>query len=202
MNKKSEEKLAKMLDLMDSAFESTGKYLSVQMLADKLSMAKSTAHAYLQELQSRGEVFYEQEVNSYITKKMDKVSRNNCQVPKLGTISCGAPSENYEDLVDETFTLPRELLGKGQFYMVTAKGQSMIGAGIEEGDLVIIKETKEAHSGQIVVARIDDNPEYTLKTLIEDGDKCYLHPENKTMKDMYFKKIEICGVAIKIIKDL
>ena len=79
----------------------------------------------------------------------------------------------------------------------------MINAGIDDGDIVIIKKQSAADEGQIVVAMVDDG-DCTLKRYFIDRrkKKIRLHPENDNMEDMYYDKVEIQGIAVKIIKDI
>ena len=122
-------------------------------------------------------------------------------MPIVGEVACGTPilaEENIECFV----TFSRELLGSGKFFILRAKGESMINAGIEDGDLVIVRQQDTAEEGQIVVALIEN--EATLKRYYTDKkqNKIRLHPENDEMKDMFFDMISIQGVAVKILKDI
>jgi repressor LexA len=98
--------------------------------------------------------------------------------------------------------LPETFIGNGKFYFLKASGNSMIGAGINDGDLVLIKQQTIANVGDIIVALVEN--EVTLKRLAYDEEQgChYLHPENKRMKDIYPDCIEVQGVAVKVVKDL
>ena len=123
------------------------------------------------------------------------------RVPVLGTIACGIPKfaeENIEDYV----RLPVALFGKGNFFILRAYGDSMIEAGIDNGDLVLIRQQNYADEGQIVVALMED--EATLKRFYPEPKKhrIRLHPENSRMDDIYVDNCEIQGVAVKVLKDL
>ena len=98
--------------------------------------------------------------------------------------------------------VPTDFLGAGKFFILRANGNSMIKAGIEDGDFVIVKQQETAEIGQIIVSLIND--EATLKRYYIDNEKqqVRLHPENDRMKDMYFKNVVIQGIAVKVIKDL
>ena len=90
----------------------------------------------------------------------------------------------------------------GDFFILRASGQSMIEAGIDDGDLVVIKKQVEANDGDIVVALVDN--QNTLKRYFRDDEnkKIILHPENKKMKDIIVDECCIQGVACHIIKEL
>lgn len=103
-----------------------------------------------------------------------------------------------EGRIDELRVVYREACEE----LLHANGESMIDAGIEDGDLVLVSKQNYADEGQIVVALIDD--EATLKRYYPEPQKhrVRLHPENKTMKDIYAENCIIQGVAVKVLKDL
>lgn len=135
------------------------------------------------------------------TELADKIRSDSCMVAVLGDVSCGLPKyadENIESYVE----LPRQLLGEGSFYLLRAKGDSMIDADIDDGDLVVIRQQNTARDGDIVVALMED--EATLKTLFWDrGHKCIrLHPENPKYRDIIVQNVLIQGVAVKVLKNV
>ena len=135
------------------------------------------------------------------TDKTEKTSIELASVALLGSISCGAP-QLEEEYAEKFVSLPVSVFGKGEFYFLRANGESMIDAGIDDGDLVLIRKQLEAKEGQIVVALVEN--ENTLKRFFVDKehDCIRLHPENKSMTDIIVKTCMIQGVAVKVIKDL
>ena len=130
-----------------------------------------------------------------------KFCTDSCIVAVLGDVSCGLPrfaQENIESYIE----LPRQILGEGSFYLLRAKGDSMIGADIDDGDLGVIRQQNTARDGDIVVALMED--EATLKTLFWDKKhKCIrLHPENPKYRDMLVRNVLIQGVAVKVLKNV
>ena len=123
------------------------------------------------------------------------------QIPVLGEIACGDPILAEEN-IEEYVSLPTAIFGKGDFFILRASGQSMIEAGIDDGDLVVVKKQVEANDGDIVVALVDN--QNTLKRYFRDDEnkKIILHPENKKMKDIIVDECCIQGVACHIIKEL
>ena len=95
------------------------------------------------------------------------------------------------------------MLGDGKYYVLIADGDSMIGAGIADGDLVIVRQTTKTDYNKIVVALDEDNRS-TLKRLMYDEElqRPYLHPENPAYDDIYPEVLQIQGVAEKVIKDI
>ena len=117
--------------------------------------------------------------------------------PLVGEIACGQPSFAVEE-IEESFALPRSIFGSGKLFMLRAFGKSMIEAGIEKGDLLIIRQQNTADDGEIVVAMIDGDA--TLKRIFHKGRKIILHPENKEMQDIVLDNCEIQGVLVSCIK--
>lgn len=119
----------------------------------------------------------------------------------LGSIACG-PFNFGEENILESYQFPTSFTGKGEFFLLRTFGDSMIDAGIGQGDLVLIRQQNTANSGDIVVVSVGD--ETTLKRYFSEPERgrIRLHPENESMDDMYVKDCLIQGVAVKVIKDL
>lgn len=122
--------------------------------------------------------------------------------PVSGAIPCGEP-QTEEELNDSFIEFPASMLGKDEYFVLLADGDSMTDAGIDDGDYVIIRKTNTADYGKIVVA-LDNYNRNTLKRLEFGNEKKrpYLHPENKKYKDIYPAELSIQGVAEKVIKNL
>lgn len=119
----------------------------------------------------------------------------------LGEIACG-PFNFGEENILETYRFPKAFTGEGEFFLLRTFGESMIDAGIEPGDLVMIRQQNTARPGDIVVVSVGD--ETTLKRYYPEPEKqrIRLHPENESMEDMYVTECVIQGVAVKVIKDI
>lgn len=171
---------------------------TAQEVASEFSISRATAHRYLQQLESdgglsRGRHGYES--NAFAENKSMR------SIAILGAVPCG-PLTEVEEYVEGYVRLPESLIGRGKFFLLTASGNSMVGAGIQDGDLVLIRQQETADIGDIVVALVDN--EVTLKRLGFDEDKksYYLHPENRRMRDIYVDHLTVQGVAVKVLKDL
>ena len=172
---------------------------TLDKIAEAVGTVKSNIHKYLDEMQSIGMIRKcgrEIEIVSGV-QSSPKLNR----VPILGNISCGMPDfaeENFEEYIP----LPVALFGEGDFFLLRAKGYSMIGVGIGPGDLVVVRKQKTANEGDIVVALAGN--ETTLKRYYIDRErKCIrLHPENEEMEDIFVKECMIQGVAEHVIKAL
>ncbi len=172
---------------------------STTEIANELGIARGTAYKYLIAMDNDGMIQYDGE--KIITDKILKTDIELTNVAILGSISCGVP-ELEEEYAEGFVSLPVSMFGKGTFYFLRANGDSMIDAGINHGDLVLIRKQSEAKDGQIVVALIEN--ENTLKRFYVDKEnQCIrLHPENKKMKDIIVATCKIQGVAVKVIKSL
>lgn len=118
-------------------------------------------------------------------------------VPLIGEIACGEPIFAVEN-IEESYALPKSLFGDGELFMLRATGNSMIDAGINKGDLVVLRRQTTADDGEIVAALIDG--EATLKRLFHRNGKIVLHPENKRMKDIILDSCDVQGVLVSCIK--
>lgn len=126
--------------------------------------------------------------------------------PLVGSIYCGSPEEEEEN-VEEYVSLPVSLFGKGDFYILRAKGDSMVDAGIAEGNLLVIERNCPASEGDIVVA-LDQEQQNTLKRYVgfDNDEKCFiLAYENEARypeEVIKLKSFEVQGVARHVIKAL
>ena len=177
--------------------DSNGISPTMQEVADGVGSSKATVQRYIAQLCDDGILDY----SGYRTMTSTKTKAAAIRVPVLGTIACGIP-KFAEENIEEYVRLPVALFGKGNFFILRAYGDSMIEAGIENGDLVLIRQQNYADEGQIVVALMED--EATLKRFYPEPKKhrIRLHPENSRMDDIYVDNCEIQGVAVKVLKDL
>ena len=172
---------------------------STTKIAEAVGIARGTAYKYLVEMSERNMIeYYGQEISTEVTRKYNK---EQTQTPIVGSVPCGSPQYEEEN-IEEYVSLPTAIFGKGDFFILRASGQSMIEAGIDDGDLVVVRKQVEANEGDIVVALVDN--QNTLKRYYRDNanKKVILHPENKTMKDIIVDDCYIQGVACHIIKKI
>jgi len=174
---------------------------SVAEIANAVGISKGCAQNYLKEMDEKQMISYQDgELN---TRVFNKCRTEQVGVPLAGVIPCGTPEEQVED-VEEYVFMSRTLLGAGDFFILRANGDSMVDAGIDTGDLVVIRRQLEASPGQIVAALVDGGS--TLKRLDYDTDEgqYVLLPENreKNYPPVKGSNISIQGVAIRVMKDL
>lgn len=179
--------------------ERGGNCPSYRDIATALNTSASSVCRYLSAMERDGEVVLGE--FGYETENMSKRDAQTINVPILGNVPCGPLTEEYES-ADGYIRLPVSLIGKGKFYILTAYGDSMVNAGISDGDLVLIREQETANDGEIVVALVDN--EVTMKRLYHDekNKRVVLHPENDGMQDIIVQNCKIQGVAVKVMKNL
>lgn len=196
------------LDLMEriskfieNYYSINGRSPSIREIADALQISVGCVAKYLAEMENRKLLINNGGCRGIMTIKMSKTNSQVSNLPVVGSIACGSPLLAEEN-IECYLPIPKEFLGNGEYFILQANGDSMINAGINDGDYVIIRKQETAEQGQIIVALIDN--EATLKRYYVDRrkKKVRLHPENKDMEDMYFDSIVIQGVAIKVIKDI
>lgn len=122
-------------------------------------------------------------------------------VPLIGRIAAGSPVLATED-VEDVYPLPESLVGTGPVFMLRVRGESMIDAGILDGDLVVVRRQSDANDGDIVAA-IVDGEEATVKRLFRKDGKVVLRAENKDFDDLvYDRDIEIAGRVVSVLRRL
>ena len=124
-------------------------------------------------------------------------AREATRVPMVGRIAAGSPVP-AEESAEDTFPLPKELVGEGDLFMLKVTGDSMIGAAITDGDWVVIRQQSDAESGEIVAAMIDG--EATVKTLKRSGDHVWLMPHNSAYPPILGDKATILGRVVSVLR--
>jgi repressor LexA len=130
---------------------------------------------------------------------LERLPRNVVELPVVGRVAAGAPIL-AEQNVEESFVLPTQVVGDTGSFLLTVKGESMIEAGILDGDYVVVKEQPTANNGEIVVALLDD--EATVKTFYREPDRIRLQPENSSMEPIYTRDVTILGKVIALLRTL
>jgi len=127
-------------------------------------------------------------------------SRQGRAVPVVGLVAAGAPILAEQD-IEGYITIGEDLLGDEDTFAVKVRGQSMIGAGLDDGDTLVVRRQAHAEDGDIVVALVDGE-EATVKRFFRDDGRVRLQPENPTMEALYPDEVAILGKAIVCIKQL
>ena len=187
---------------------------SVREIGEAVGLSSSsTVHSYLKRLEQKGylrrdptkpraiEVISEGKEKSEEKTNPEVLQQHEemISIPLLGEVAAGLPIlavENYDDRV----TLPRSFTGYGDFFMLTIRGESMIEAGILEGDLVLVRRQETVNNGEIAVALVED--EATVKRFYKEKDRIRLQPENSLMEPIYVRDVKILGKVAGLIRKL
>lgn len=182
-----------------------GEAPSTTVIGEKFHMTRVSGYRYLKTMDELGMIVYRD--GRVHTDRLDKIRTRSGELSANYTegITAGEPVE-IDGLVDEYYAMPPLFVDgqKGSFFTLVVKGDSMIDAGIDDGDIVICRECEEARVEDIVVAYIRGNGS-TLKRYCVDDEGPYLWAENSTWNvddRMFGREFEVQGLAIKVIKSL
>uniref|UniRef100_UPI00384F73FC transcriptional repressor LexA n=1 Tax=Spongiactinospora rosea TaxID=2248750 RepID=UPI00384F73FC len=139
------------------------------------------------------------DVRDFMRAEAPRQAADLVPVPVVGDIAAGSPITAVEHL-DDTLTLPRELTGRGTVFGLRVRGDSMIDAAICDGDIVVVRQQPEAHSGQIVAAMIDG--EATVKVYRRRGGRVLLEPRNPAYADIDGEGAAILGIVVSVLRNL
>ena len=206
MRAKSMELMNQITSFVDQYYSAKHTSPSANEIAQGIGISKATAHRYLVEMTERGMLEYDGSSRTIVTKMISKFSASSFSAPVVGAIPCGEP-ETEEENIEEYVSLPVSLFGQGDFYILTASGDSMVDAGIDSGDLIVISKQGSANIGDIVVA-LDENQSNTLKLFAgidtRSGEAIlrYCNEERYPGKEIRVKQLIVQGVAKHVIKAL
>lgn len=200
MRKKNPELYQAIKTYVERHYEKEGRSPTVREIEAGTGITRPTVQRYLTAMRESGEIEYNG-IRGVRTVVMSKTDRETAAVAMIGAVACGTPIYAEEN-IQEYYRFPVALLGQGNFFLLRAKGESMINAGIGDGDLLLVRQQNTAEPGQIVVALIDD--EATLKRFYPEPEnqRIRLHPENETMEDIYVENCLVQGIAVKVLKHL
>ncbi len=155
----------------------------------------STAQYYLKKLESMNLISFGSFKNRAICLKTQAVETKT--VPIVGTVAAGSPILAVEN-IEEYCALPNMFNQTDETFILKIKGDSMIEAGIYDGDNIVVKKCSSCDNGAIIVALVDDSA--TCKRFFKRDGKIILHPENSSMEDMIFDDVLILGVVEGLIR--
>ncbi|MGI6620524.1 MAG: transcriptional repressor LexA [Bacillota bacterium] len=194
---------ARVLETIRQHIRETGYPPSVRELGKRLGLkSTATVHSHLRTLERKGYLLRAAQKSRAYTIVGDDVREQPApvvMVPVVGMVRAGTPIlavENIEDFVP----LPRSFVRSENVFMLQVEGDSMIGAGIHDGDLVLVRQQETAENGDIVVALIDD--EATVKTFYKEKGAIRLQPENPEMSPIIAKDVRILGKVIGLCRSL
>ncbi|MDV6011159.1 transcriptional repressor LexA [Haloechinothrix sp. LS1_15] len=180
---------------------------STRQIGDAVGLrSSSSVSKHLKDLEERGFLRRSSTVSRPIDVRMflqdtttREASDDAVTVPVVGDIAAGSPIAADEH-VDDILTLPRDLTGRGNVFGLRVRGDSMIDAGIHDGDMVVVRQQPEAHSGQTVAALIDD--EATVKVFRRRHGHVYLEPRNPDYEVIDGDNAVVLGIVVSVLRSL
>jgi len=193
-----------ILDYIRENLRAKGYPPSVREIGEAVGLSSSsTVHSYLTKLESLGYIKRDPTKPRAIDV-LDEASwrqKTVIPVPLVGLVTAGQPILAIEN-VEETYPLPAELIGsEDNVFMLSVKGESMINAGILDGDYLLVRQQNNASNGDIVVALID-NEEATVKRFFKENGRIRLQPENNSMEPIYAENVSIAGKVIGLFRSM
>ncbi len=198
----------KVLEFIKQEIKRNGYPPTVRDIAAALGIkSTSTVQKSMEILQEEGYIrkqagkrrAFEIVNNEYGDERKSKPELENLnvvEVPIIGRVAAGTPIL-AEQNIEGSFPLPAQYVGNGNNFMLTVHGDSMIEAGIMDGDYILVQEQKSADNGDIVVAMIqgDYEPESTVKTFYKEGGRIRLQPQNSAMRPIIVDDCQILGLV-------
>ena len=210
MARKITKRQQQIYDFIRAYQQEKGYPPSVREMAAAVGLSSpSTVHAHLSALEDHGlikrdktkpralEVF-DQDGTSVKTAEVRAMpDRGSVSLPLVGRVAAGMPIL-AEQNVEDTFTLPTEIVTDSSSFVLEVHGNSMVNVGIYNGDYIVVREQKSAMNGEIVVAMIDG--EATVKTFYKEYGRVRLQPENDAMEPIFATNPTILGKVVALLR--
>ena len=201
-----------VLDCIEACIQEKGYGPTVREICQSLGLSSpSTVHVHLKALEEKGLIKRDplKSRSITLTHPHDEASvienviapsfGRAVEVPLVGNVAAGSPILAEENITD-TMALPTDIVGDAPSFMLSVRGDSMIEAGINDGDYVVVKEQPVANNGDIVVALIDDGA--TVKRFYREKDHIRLQPENSSMDPIITRDCSIAGKVVAVFRRL
>ena len=215
MSEKLTKKQKAVLECIEDCIAKKGYGPTVREICAEIGLSSpSTVHVHLKALEEKGYIERDPlKSRSIMLKQNDQgqpVGRNEgnmlspsfsktIDVPLVGNVAAGEPILAEENIT-EIMSLPIDIVGDSVSFMLSVRGESMIEAGINDGDYVVVKQQQTANNGDIVVAIIEDGA--TVKTFYKESDHIRLQPENSTMEPIIVTNCAIAGKVVAVFRRL
>lgn len=195
----------RILSYIQSVIESRGYAPSVREIGEAVGLrSTSTVHGHLTRLEKKGLLRRDamkpraMDIRNDTIPHSDMVSGTN-YVPVVGHVAAGNPILAEEN-TEAVFPLPAEFAGDGELFILRVRGESMINAGILDGDYIVVRKQPNANNGEIVVALIDD--EATVKRIYKEDGHIRLQPENDHMDPIIVPDVAVIGKVISLLRKI
>ncbi len=198
---KISEKQNEILQFIKNEILNKGYPPSVRDICQAVNLkSTSSVHAHLETLEKNGYIRREESKNraiEIIDDTFNLTRRETVNVPMVGRVAAGEPILAVEN-IESYFPIPVEDMPNAQTFMLKVKGESMINAGIMDGDRIIVEQCDTARNGDMVVALVEDSA--TVKTFYKEKDHIRLQPENDTMDPIIVPDCKILGKVFGVIR--
>ena len=168
--------------------------------------SSSTVHAHLANLEKLG-LLRRDPTKPRAMELVDRATRgvkgfvSGPGLPVVGHVAAGSPII-AEELIEDHVDVPAQAGGNSGQFVLRVRGDSMINAGILDGDLVVVKEDKTARDGDLVVALVGDDAEATVKRFFKEGKKVRLQPENDDYEPILTDNVQLVGKVVGLLRDI
>jgi repressor LexA len=194
-----------ILDYLRDFVDEHGYPPTVREIGEAVGLrSPSTVHAHLAQLERAG-LLRRDPTKPRAIELTDRIAHTDVRrLPLLGEIAAGGPllaEQNVEDYV----AVPEPLSRGGEEFLLRVKGDSMVNAGILDGDIVVVDRRQDANNGEIVVALAGDDEladEATVKRFFREGGRVRLQPENDTLEPIYAQHVQILGKVIGVFRQI
>lgn len=195
------EKQSQILEYIKSEILNKGYPPSVRDICQAVNLkSTSSVHSHLETLEKNGYIRRDPtkpRTIEIIDDNFNLVRREVVNVPIVGTVAAGQPILAIEN-IENYFPIPSEYMPNEETFMLKVKGESMINAGILDGDQILVKRQNYAQNGDMVVALVEDSA--TVKTFYKEEDHIRLQPENDYMDPIILDDVEIIGKVFGVFR--
>ncbi len=193
----------KILRYLADTLKERGYPPSVREIGSAVGLSSSsTVHAHLAQLEKKGYIRRDPSRSraiEIVDKALDaRPSKEVLNVPLVGRVTAGNPVLAMQN-IEDYFPVPAEFVGSGEFFMLRVRGDSMVNAGILDGDHVIVRRQDTALNGEIVVALVGDD-EATVKRLYREKGHVRLQPENPHMEPIVATDVRVLGKVVGLVR--
>ena len=193
---------ARILAYIEQEIRTRGYAPSVREIGEAVGLkSTSTVHGHLTRMEKKGLLHRDAMkpraigLSSAFSPFDENASLR--EIPVVGRVAAGTPILAEEN-IEETMTLPEEMVGSGELFILRVRGESMIQAGIMNDDYIVVHRQMNANNGEIVVAMIDD--EATVKRFYKENGHIRLQPENDAMEPIIVPEVTILGKVVSLIR--
>lgn len=198
---KISKKQLEILEYIKSQILERGFPPAVREICEAVSLkSTSSVHSHLETLEKNGYIRRDPtkpRAIEILDDTFNLTRREVVNVPLIGRVAAGEPLLAQEN-IENYFPIPMEFMPNKQTFLLTVKGESMINAGILDGDMVLVEQAQTADNGDMVVALIEDGA--TVKTFYREEGVCRLQPENDYMDPIIVKDVSIQGKVIGVFR--